>query len=203
MQDKENPHQERSDPQPMHRRFYIVELQHMLMRHGMEGLIDWQTVALTSDEEIVTVFRCMVDATEKASALPCGYLHRPYGDFSHLRDARISLDKELSEMMRAYGMLDEEEFQLLIGMHPSRSVPQALAVGSDRIGFRYPRQQVDARRNVFGVIDDIREIVTGDDAIHAFLAKKHALLAGRTGYHALHDGDDSRVVGAAWDYFVS
>lgn len=162
------------------------------MRNSLRRSFSWKMAAGMLDLELKSFFRSLADADDRMTFPEKAYHQDPIVRYK--AESPADAERRTRDMMAEHGMIEAEEFESIEGVPPCLMPVDFVEIGNWKIGYRYPRQQFDTSGKVFVEIGEIMEIVTSGEAAHFFLSSKHEEFRGRTGYHALQDGDGSSVV---------
>ncbi|TIQ37074.1 MAG: XRE family transcriptional regulator [Mesorhizobium sp.] len=120
-----------------------------------------------------------------------------------LAAARERGRKGVAEIVAGEDMLSAEVFAKLLGtsrvtINAWRQSGQVIGIDGAKRGFRFPVWQLDKHGRPFGALPALHAAL-GNRAwvVYRFLVSRHGALDGRTGLHALQQGDDALVLAAA------
>ena len=119
-----------------------------------------------------------------------------------LAAARERGRKRVAEIVVGEDMLSAEDFAKLLGtsrvtVNARRQSGQALGIDGAKRGFRFPVWQLDKNGRPFGALPALHAALGNSAwAVYRFLVSRHGALDGRTGLHALQQGDDALVLAA-------
>ncbi|MDG4892705.1 XRE family transcriptional regulator [Mesorhizobium sp. WSM4976] len=120
-----------------------------------------------------------------------------------LAAARERGRKRVAEIVAGEDMLGAEAFAKLLGtsrvtVNAWRQSGQVLGIDGAKRGFRFPVWQLDKHGRPFGAFPALHATLGNSAwAVYRFLVSRHGALDGRTGLHALQQGDDALVLAAA------